>query len=268
MDLEKKTYRFDDLVEIMGILRGEGGCPWDREQTMGDIKKYVLEECYEVMEACDIGGEKLADELGDLLLQIVFLAQIGKEEDSFDIDRVTTLICQKMIRRHPHIFGSVAADSSEAVLETWEKIKWQERGIQSHSQALQDVAKSLPALLRAFKVQKKAAKVGFDWDQVEGALDKTKEELEETKGAIAHGTQEQMEEEIGDLLFSVVNIARFQKVNPELALTGATEKFIRRFSYIEQQAKKPLEDMNLEEMDVLWEEAKEKDLCNVHEKRG
>ena len=260
MDFEfKDRHNIDDFLKITAILRGEGGCPWDREQTYESLKKYVLEEAYEVIDACDTGGMKLADELGDLLLQITLLSQIGTEDGTFCFDDVCDLVSKKMIKRHPHVFGNVKADTSEQVLDNWEKIKRGERDIKTVSGAMRDITKGMPALLRAYKIQSKAAKVGFDWDNVSGCLDKVREETLEVEKAIENGSEEEIKKEIGDLLFAVVNVARFQKVNPELATEEANKKFMRRFEYVEKEAAKSgknLEDMTLKEMDKLWDKAK------------
>ncbi|MDP4117711.1 MAG: nucleoside triphosphate pyrophosphohydrolase [Bacillota bacterium] len=260
MDFEfKDRYDINDFLKITSILRGEGGCPWDREQTADSLKKYVLEEAYEVIDACDAGGMKLADELGDLLLQITMLSQIGTEEGSFCFDDVCDMISKKMILRHPHVFGNVKAETSEKVLDNWEKIKRKERDISTVTDSMCDVTKGMPAMLRAYKIQHKASKVGFDWDTVSPCIDKVHEEADEVRGAIAKGDPKEIQNEIGDLIFAVVNVARFQGVNPELAAGMSNEKFVKRFAYIEKKAKslgKKLEDMTLKEMDKLWDEAK------------
>jgi tetrapyrrole methylase family protein/MazG family protein len=244
-------------------LRGEGGCPWDREQTHATIRRNLIEECYEAVEAIDeASDEKLADELGDVLLQVVFHAQIGKDEDAFDIGDVLYNICAKMIRRHPHIFGDASADTSEQVLTNWEAIKREEKAISSHSQALADVTKALPALIRAEKVQAKAKKAGFDWENAAGALAKVREELNELAEAVESGAASQMEEELGDLLFVAVNVSRFLKIDAEGALSHATEKFIRRFSEMESLADakgQALETLSPAEMDKLWETVKKEE---------
>lgn len=256
--MQKNKYNFGDLVKIMEKLRAPDGCPWDREQTHESLKKYMIEETYEVIEAID-GGEsaKIADELGDLLLQIVFHAQIGRERGEFDINDVTQAICEKMIRRHPHVFGSTSVNNSEEVLTAWDEIKKEEKGEKSVTDTLNSVSRYLPALMRAQKVQHKASKVGFDWEDVWGAMDKIEEETKELCEAVKKG--EGFEEEIGDLLFAVVNAARFLGVNPEQALTNTTGKFINRFSYIEENAQKygkSLDKLTIKEMDDLWNEAK------------
>jgi len=254
-----KKYTFNELCEIISTLRSDRGCPWDREQTKESLKQFVLEECYEVMEACEIGGAKLADELGDLLLQIMLLSQISSEEGSFDISDVISAVSRKMIYRHPHVFGDVTAENSEEVLSNWDKLKLSERGITTHTQSLKDVTSTLPALMKAYKVQHKASKLGFDWDSVYKAIEKLEEEIEEVTQAYEAKNAEELYKETGDMLFAAVNISRFFDVNPELALNDCTKKFISRFEYIEttsNQNGKRLEDMTLDEMDALWDEAK------------
>lgn len=258
----KEKYSFDDLLEIMARLRGENGCPWDREQTHESLRIYLLEEAYEVLEALDAGDvHKFCNELGDLLLQIVFHAQIAKENGVFDIEDVTTEVCSKLISRHPHIFGNVKADTAEQVLENWEAIKKKEKKIDSQTGVLKDVPSNLPALMRSYKVQQKAAQVGFDWDNIEDVFRKVDEEIQELKDVYKSKNMERITDELGDTFFALVNLSRFLKVQPELALTGTIRKFINRFEYIEQQSRKAgkrLEDMSLAEMDELWNEAKEK----------
>ncbi|MEI6131837.1 MAG: nucleoside triphosphate pyrophosphohydrolase [Bacillota bacterium] len=259
--MNKDRYDFEDLIKIMQILRSPGGCPWDAEQTNHSLRRYLIEETYEVLDAMQNGGdEHFYDELGDLLLQIVFHAQIAQDEGRFDISDVTTAICKKMISRHAHVFGDVVAETSDDVLVSWEQIKKKEKGLESHTEAMKDIPASLPALMRAFKVQHKAAKAGFDWDDIQDVYAKVEEELAEVKDAIAHAKHKsEVEDEIGDLLFAAVNLSRFVNTHPELALSGTTEKFIRRFDHVETSALKQgkrLEDMSLAEMDVLWEQAK------------
>ena len=248
-----------DLEEIVRILRAPGGCPWDAEQTHQSIRRNFLEEAYEAVEAIDEGSpEHLEEELGDVLLQVVMHARMEQEAGRFDLDGVADGICKKLIYRHPHVFGDVAVSGTGEVLSNWEALKRKEKGQATNTDALEAVARALPALWRAEKVQKKARKAGFDWPDVSGALDKLSEELEELKTAAAEGTN--VAEELGDLLFSAVNAARFLKVDPEDALNGATDKFIGRFRKVEAQAAaqgKAMEDMSLEELDALWERAKE-----------
>lgn len=257
MSANEKRYSFEDLLEIMKVLRGENGCPWDRTQDHQSIKYALLEEACEAMESLDKKGyDAFADELGDVLLQVVFHSQIGSENNTFDIDDVLFHVCNKLITRHTHIFGDDKSDSSDNALDIWEANKKAEKGLKTQTEIMKDVCSYLPQLIRAEKVQKKAAKVGFDWDSVEGALDKLNEEIIELNNA---KNQEDIEEELGDLLFSCVNVARFLKINPEEALKKSTDKFIARFEQIEKMADdngKKLEDMTLAEMDLLWDKAK------------
>lgn len=254
---ELESYDFFHLLEIMGKLRSPEGCPWDREQTHKSLRQNLIEEAYELLEAIDLEDpDKIIEELGDVLLQVVFHSQIAKERGEFDIMDVTTRVCKKLIERHPHIFGNVKADTAEQVISNWEEIKKKEKGLKSHTQVLKDIPRNLPALMRGYKVQKKAAMVGFDWDRVEDAMKKVDEELEELKSVYLTQDEEKITEELGDLLFAIVNVARFLNVEPELALGDTIDKFIRRFEYIESNADRPLEKMTLDEMDSLWNEAK------------
>ena len=257
----KEKYDFDDLCAVMKILRGEGGCPWDREQTHESIRKNFIEETYEVAEAIDTKDRKLlCEELGDVLLQVVFHAQMEKEKGVFDMDDVADGICKKLIFRHPHIFGDVKVGSTDEILSNWDDLKRKEKKQETDTSTLESVSKSLPSLIRAQKLQKKAAKVGFDWPDVSGALDKVEEELAEVRAAI--GGDGDVEEEIGDLIFAVTNVSRFVKVDSERAAEKTCNKFVRRFADMEQQAKtqgKQLSELTLEEMDALWDEAKKKE---------
>lgn len=251
----KAKYGYNDLLEIMDILRGEGGCPWDREQTHDSIRKNFIEEVYEACEAIDLrNNTMLCEELGDVLLQVVFHADMARDEGAFDMEDVCDGICKKLILRHPHIFGDVVAETSEKVLENWDAIKMVEKGQKSHSDAILSVAKSLPALMYAEKVQKKAKKAGFDWPDINGALDKIDEEKAELVKAMK-GEGDPFEE-LGDLLFSVVNAARFLHIDPEEALERASAKFVKRFCAMEKASDRDLGDMTLEEMDRLWEQTK------------
>ncbi|WP_347299546.1 nucleoside triphosphate pyrophosphohydrolase [Clostridium perfringens] len=251
---------FQDLLDIIETLRNPGGCPWDREQTHESLKSALLEECYEVIDAIENEDEDaLIEELGDVLLQVVFHASIGKEDGYFDIMDVIGGISNKMINRHPHVFGNEEVNTSEQVLVNWDEIKKEEKGIKTLTEEMQNIAKSLPATTRAYNVQKKAKKVGFDWDDVNCAMDKVKEELNEIKEVYNCEDKSIIEGEVGDLLFACINVARFLEVDGELALDKTIKKFIKRFSYIENEAiknNKNLKDMTLEEMDKLWEEAK------------
>ena len=261
---EAKETAIGRLAEIIAILRVE--CPWDRVQTHESLRAGMLEEAYEVVEAIDNKDlANLREELGDVLLQVVFHAHIEEERGGFDLTDVINEECEKMIRRHPHVFLEESennhAKSIDKVLEKWENIKVEEKHEKSCASRLERVPKALPALVRAFKVQKKAADVGFDWDDVSGAFDKVAEEYAEfmEQYAEADSSKQRLEEEMGDLLFSCVNVARFLDIDPESALNYTSDKFTRRFRYIEERANadgRRLEDMSLEEMDKLWEEAK------------
>ena len=255
--LKQKSYDLQDLIRIVKILRAPGGCQWDGEQTHQSIRRNFLEEAYEAAEAIDEESpEHLKEELGDVLLQVVFHARMEQEEGRFDLDAVADGVCKKLIYRHPHVFGDVSVSGTGEVLSNWEELKRKEKGQATNTDALESVARSLPALWRAEKVQKKAKKAGFDWPDISGALDKLSEELEELKTAAAQGTN--VAEELGDLLFSAVNVSRFLKVDCEDALNQATDKFIGRFRKVEEQAgERPMTEMTLAELDQLWERAKE-----------
>ena len=261
--MEEKKYTLDDLVQVIKILRGENGCPWDRVQTHESIRMDMLEEAYEAADAIDKGDmENLKEELGDVLMQVVFHAEIEAEKGGFTIEDVIRGICEKMIYRHPHVFGNgdVKVDTAEQVLVNWEELKKKEKHTETQTEVMKNVPDALPALIRARKVQKKAADVGFDFPVTEDALKKVYEEVQELEEA-ARAENGNIEEEFGDILFALVNISRFLKINPEFALTKAIKKFINRFEYIEKSAfsaGKDLSDMTLEEMDLLWDEAKMK----------
>ena len=261
MDFQQKPkYGFEDLLQIMKMLRAPGGCPWDREQTHKSIRQNFIEETYEVIEAIDTEDrELLKEELGDVLLQVVFHSEMESEVGSFDINDVCDGICKKLIVRHPHIFADVKADTTDEVLSNWDKIKMQTKSQKTQSDAMDSVSKSLPSLMRSEKLQKKAAKVGFDWPDVSGALQKVEEETQELKKAIEDGDKKGMEEELGDLLFSVVNVSRFLKVDSEEALYHACDKFTNRFRMVEALAKErgsAMESAPLSLLDSLWDEVK------------
>ena len=261
MDFQQKPkYGFEDLLQIMKMLRAPGGCPWDREQTHKSIRQNFIEETYEVIEAIDTEDrELLKEELGDVLLQVVFHSEMESEVGSFDINDVCDGICKKLIVRHPHIFADVKADTTDEVLSNWDKIKMQTKSQKTQSDAMDSVSKSLPSLMRSEKLQKKAAKVGFDWPDVSGALQKVEEETQELKKAIEDGDKKGMEEELGDLLFSVVNVSRFLKVDSEEALYHACDKFTNRFRMVEALAKErgiAMESAPLSLLDSLWNEVK------------
>lgn len=250
------SYTMNDLLDIMKRLRADDGCAWDRAQTHQSIKRSMIEEVYEAIEALDNNDDKMfANELGDVLLQVVFHARIAEERGAFDFNDVVNEICTKLIERHTHVFGNDKAGNETEALDAWEKNKKKEKGLKSYSDALIDVPKNFPALIRAEKVQKKAKAAGFDWDSIDGAMDKVYEELDELKSA----SQETISEEFGDLLFSVVNLGRFLKVDSEISLTDATNKFIDRFVKMEKLATSKgmkLDEMSLGEMDKLWDEIK------------
>lgn len=255
-------YNFNDFLKIMKKLISKDGCPWDKVQTHESLKKYMIEECYEVLDAVDNNDDKnLCEELGDVLLQVVFHAQIAENRGAFNINDVINNVSEKMINRHPHIFSDACADTPEEVLDNWESIKKREKGYNSKTDILKSVPKSLPALIRAEKVQKKASMSKFDFDSLDSAFEKLYEETEELKAVINKSDSKKMEE-FGDLLFSAVNISRFLKLNPEFALTNAIEKFINRFEYIENALSAKgidLEDADLTEIDALWNESKNKE---------
>lgn len=256
----KEKYNFYDLVEIVRCLRAPGGCPWDIEQTHESIKKDFIEETYEVIEAINKKSvPMLREELGDVMMQVIFHSQIETEQGSFNIDDVTDEIAKKLIIRHPHVFGDVDVSGVDDVLTNWDAIKRQTKNQKSVSESIDSIPRELPALMRAQKIQSKAAKVGFDWSEVGGALDKLSEEIEELKQAIASGDEANTFEELGDLLFSAVNVSRFINCDSEEALTAASDKFSSRFSVVERLATQRGIDMkasSLEELDKLWDEAK------------
>ncbi len=261
MDFQQKpNYGFEDLVEIMKILRAPGGCPWDREQTHKSIRQNFIEETYEAIEAIDTEDrELLKEELGDVLLQVVFHSEMESEKGSFNINDVCDGVCKKLIVRHPHIFADVKADTADEVLKNWDNIKMKTKSQKTQSDAMDSVSKSLPSLMRSEKLQKKAAKVGFDWPDVNGALQKVEEETQELKNAIESQDKENMAEELGDLLFSVVNVSRFIKVDSEEALYYACDKFTKRFRKVENLAKERninIESASLSQLDSLWDEVK------------
>lgn len=245
---------FDKFIEIVHRLRRE--CPWDREQTHASIRHSLIEEVYEVLEAIDNNNlEHLRHELGDLLLHVVFHTSIAEQSNEFTLKQVIDDITEKLIRRHPHVFGDTKVSGSKQVISNWEKSKLSE----GRNSVIEGVPKELPALLRAHRLQDKASKVGFDWEKKEDAWKKVEEEMHELHRAIEAGNQTQVEAEFGDLLFAMVNYSRFINVNPEIALRHTVEKFITRFNYIEKRLKemgKDIHSSSLEEMDILWEEAK------------
>ncbi|QNJ98367.1 nucleoside triphosphate pyrophosphohydrolase [Constantimarinum furrinae] len=244
----------DRLLTIMDELRKQ--CPWDKKQTMLSLRHLTIEETYELGDAIlDNDLQEVKKELGDLLLHIIFYAKIGSETNDFDIAEVANDICEKLISRHPHIYGDVTVKDEEEVKQNWENLKLKE----GKKSVLEGVPKSLPALVKANRIQDKVAGVGFDWEEPQQVFEKLKEELEELQHEVNEGNEKKIEEEFGDVLFSMINYARFLKVDPENALERTNKKFIKRFQYLESKAKgqgKAMKDMTLAEMDVYWEEAK------------
>lgn len=255
---EKETYDFTDFCQIIATLWGENGCPWDKEQTHESLRANLIEECYELIAAIDERDTyAMMDELGDVLMQVVMHAQIAKEQGNFDIIDVSDTIAKKMIRRHPHIFGDTKVSSTEDVLQNWEAIKKEEKQLSSYADTLMDVPPSMTPLLRAEKIQKRAASAGFDWDDYKGALEKVGEEIAELKEAIEG--KKGIEEEAGDLLFAIVNVLRKIGIDGEVALQAANNKFIRRFAAMEKRAMKmgkKLEKMPLDAQEALWQAVK------------
>ena len=252
---------FRTFRKIIAALRGPGGCPWDQKQTHESLKKYLLEEAYEVLDAIDSkDDDHLTEELGDVLLQILLHAQIGEDEGMFTIDDVIRGVSEKMIRRHPHVFGDISAETAEEVVTNWEQIKKLEKGSAAEENSiLDDVTKGLPGLMKAVQYQKKAAKVGFDWDAVEPMWDKVFEEIHEYKDAVAKKAKAEAIQEFGDILFALANIARFYKFDPEEALAMTNQKFARRFQFIENEIRNQglrFEEQTLEQLDAIWEKAK------------
>lgn len=259
---ENKVYDINDLLDIMEKLRSSEGCPWDIKQTYNTLRENVIEEAYEVVDAVDNDDiDALVEELGDLLLQIVFYSKIAKEDGYFNFMDITTGITNKLIFRHPHVFNKKKVEKSDEIVYNWNHAKFKSRNLEKYTDRLKDIQR-LPALMRSYKVQERAAEIGFDWDSVGGALEKIKEEYFELVEALElfeGGDAKAIEEELGDLLFSVVNVSRFLNLNPEVVLNRTTNKFIGRFETMEIKSNeigKDLKDMTLEELDVLWNESK------------
>ncbi len=265
-DKEFKNREFERIQEILQRLRAPGGCPWDREQTMATLTPYIVEEAYELVEAIENNDENgIVEESGDLLLQVFFIAQIARESETFDVGHVLRYLSDKLERRHPHVFGELKVDSSYEVGVNWERIKAEERASKNKEQPsmLSGIPKSMPSLLRAYEMQRRAGKVGFDWppEDISKVFDKVQEEIEELREVTVEtpDKEERLQEELGDLLFGMVNLGRHLGVNGEKALQGACKKFFHRFSFIESrvaEGAKPWEAYSLEELDLLWEEAK------------
>ncbi|ERF77802.1 nucleoside triphosphate pyrophosphohydrolase [Gallibacterium anatis] len=265
------TTKLEKFAEIIAKLRDpNGGCPWDLEQTYQTMPPHILEEAYEVVEAINQDDRKeLKEELGDLLMQVVFLSKLAQEEGAFTLDDVIDGITDKIIRRHPHVFGEIKAENSDEVLKNWENIKQQERYQKEQFSILDNVPIALPSLLRAAKLQKRCAKVGFDWSELEPTIQKVEEELQEVRDEVSKQPQnpQAIEEEIGDLLFASVNVARHLKLNPEEALRKANLKFERRFRQVEQSilaSGRQLEQVSLAEMDLIWDQVKQQEKQEDH----
>ena len=250
--MQQKTEAFGRLLQIMDELREK--CPWDRKQTLQSLRNLTIEETYELADAIleeDLEGVK--EELGDLMLHMVFYAKIAEEKEAFNIADALHAVCEKLIKRHPHIYGDLEVESEEQVKQNWEKLKLKE----GKKSVLEGVPKSLPAMVKAYRMQEKTKQVGFEWENTEQVWEKVQEELEEFKETLDQGlSQAKKEEEFGDVLFSLINYARFEGIDPETALEKVNQKFKKRFEYIESHADKRLEDMSLAEMDALWNEAK------------
>lgn len=256
--VNKKSFDTNDLIEIVRILRAPGGCQWDGEQTHQSIRRNFLEEAYEVAEAIDEGStEHLKEELGDVLLQVVFHTSIEEDAGRFNLDDVADGVCKKLIYRHPHVFGDVSVSSTGEILANWEELKKKEKGQSTQADAVDAVARSLPALWRAEKVQKKAAKGGFDWPDVSGPLDKLSEEIGEVRAAVSG--EGDVAEELGDLLFAAVKVCRFMDVDPEAALHAACDKFAARFRRVEEEVAalgRGMEELPIDRLEEIWNQVK------------
>ncbi len=261
MDL-KERYTIEDLIEIIHMLRGENGCPWDKVQTHQSLKKGMIEETYEAIEALDNNDDKMfANELGDVLLQVVFHAVIADERHAFDFDVILKEVCDKLITRHTHVFGDVKADNASEALTNWEANKKKEKGQKSYSEMICDIPKGLPALMASEKIQKKAASSGFDWDNSKDVLLKVREEISELEAALENEGKERAAEEYGDVLFSLVNLGRHLGVTPEIELMNANRKFTERFCKMESLAKAEnhtLDELDADKMNEFWEKIKKK----------
>lgn len=258
IEISKNTlYNVNSLCRIMKILRGPDGCPWDKKQTYKSIRSSLLEEAYEVVDAIDNEDiDNLVEELGDLLFQVIFHAQLGSEEGYFNIFDIITNLCKKMYFRHPHVFGNLKANDETDAIKNWEISKQKEKKFSTYTDNLKNVPRALSPLSRSYKIQKRAADVGFDWPDEKGAIGKIKEELFEFLEEYKMKNYNEMEEEFGDLLFAIVNFSRFMNINPDVALNKTINKFIKRFEYIEKNADKDLKEMTLKEMDELWDKSK------------
>lgn len=254
---ENSVYNINNLLRLTKVLRGPDGCPWDKKQTHESLRQHAVEEAYEVVDAIDNQDiDNLVEELGDLLFQVIFHSELGSEEGYFNFKDVVTKVTEKMYSRHPHVFGPKLAETADEALLSWENSKKKEKNLGTYTENLKNVPKALSTLSRSYKLQKRAAEVGFDWPDVNGALDKIKEELFEFMEEYKNLDYDKMENEFGDLLFAMVNFARFMKINPDIALNKTNNKFISRFEFIENNSTKDLKDMTLREMDELWEKSK------------
>ena len=253
----KERYSVDDLVVIMRMLRGENGCAWDRAQDHHSIRNNFLEEVYEAIEAIDNEDSVLLrEELGDVLLQVVFHSAMEEEEGRFDFDDVANDICQKLVVRHPHVFGDVKADNAEDALKSWDAAKAQTKGQKTNSEKLLSVAKTLPALMRSQKVQGRAKKAGMDFESLSKTIENLKGEIEELENAIALGNAEQIKDEMGDVLFSAVNVSRFLDIEAEQALSDSCDKFVDRFTRVEEKLDRPMSEYSMAELDEVWKQIK------------
>lgn len=261
--LKKNKYNFEDLIKIMQQLRDpNSGCEWSKSQNSSSIRKYCIEEAYEVVESIENQDiESLCEELGDLLFQVIFHAQINKEESNFDISDVIQVLCEKMIRRNPHVFNKDKKEDISEIDSTWEKIKEEERASLGNDGILSNIPNTLPAINRSIKIQKRVSRNGFDWDNIEDVLNKVKEEFDELNKALEINDKENTNEEIGDLIFSIVNLSRKLKIDPESALRNTNNKFTKRISYIEKELEKEnkkFNETNISELEKIWNKAKNK----------
>lgn len=257
----KDKYDINDLTSLIALLRAPGGCPWDREQTHRSIKKNFIEETYEVIEAINKNStDGLREELGDVLLQIMLHTQMESEAGNFDFNDVCDELCKKLVVRHPYVFGDVKVSNTDEALSSWDAVKQSIKGVKNQSEMMDSIPIELPALMRAQKIQSKAAKAGFDWDNISGAFEKLYEEIDELKNAVDRDCQAEIDDELGDVLFSCVNISRFVRTDSEESLKAATDKFVERFKIVERLAKEngvSMKEASIDELDRLWDKAKE-----------
>ena len=251
---------FEDIVELSRYLRSPEGCPWDRKQTLFSLRTYILEEAYEVMEAIELDNtDEIIEELGDFLFQVVFASQIASEEGKFDVNDVINSLHEKLVRRHPHVFGEVKAQDAEEAIKSWQSQKLKEK---TKNNRLLEIPRSMPSLLRAQRVGEKASQIGFDWSDISGVVSKVKEELEELEIEINNGNKDNAEKEFGDLIFALSNLSRHMKIDAELASQAAIDKFINRFNRVEDEVNslnKKITDMSIDDLENIWQEVKEKD---------